>query len=259
MSKYIGWFSCGVTSAVACKLAIDAGKDIDLWYLETGAEHPDNERFISDCEHWFGKKILRAKSQKFSCPLDVARKQLFNTPYGAPCTLHLKKKVRQEQIMPLYPDNVIHVLGFEYTKHEVNRALRWKEQQTPHCYFPLIEQRLNKQDCLKRLQKVGIEIPAMYKLGYHNNNCIGCFKAGAGYWNKIRNDFPEVFEETAWVEIETGHTILKKDGKQLYLRDLPPEMGNQKDLEIPECGLFCELITEGLPVLEIEEARRKLV
>lgn len=47
--KYIGWFSCGVTSSVACKIAIDEGKDVDLWYLETGAEHEDNKRFIKDC------------------------------------------------------------------------------------------------------------------------------------------------------------------------------------------------------------------
>lgn len=257
--KYIGWFSCGVTSAVACKIAIDSGKDVDLFYIETGAEHPDNHRFIMDCQKWFKKNIMQVRNNKFSCPLDVARKELFNTPYGAPCTKYLKKEVRQKQIMPAYPDDVIHILGFEYTKHEVNRALRWKEQQTPNCYFPLIEHRLTKKDCLLMLKKAGIEIPTMYKLGYHNNNCIGCFKAGAGYWNKIRKDFPDVFNEVAEVEIETKHTILKKDGEQLYLRDLPPDMGNQKDLEIPECGLFCDLEMQGLPQKELEQAREELI
>ena len=28
--KYLGWFSCGVTSAVACKLAIDKYGDINI-------------------------------------------------------------------------------------------------------------------------------------------------------------------------------------------------------------------------------------
>ena len=55
--KYIGWFSCGVTSAVACKIAIESGKDVDLWYIETGAEHTDNNRFIADCEWWYGRRI----------------------------------------------------------------------------------------------------------------------------------------------------------------------------------------------------------
>lgn len=257
--KYIGWFSCGVTSAVACKIAIDEGKDVDLWYIETGAEHPDNNRFIADCEWWYGRRILRARSNRFNCPLDVAKKELFNTPYGAPCTKYLKKEVRQKHIMPCYSSDVIHILGFEYTKHEVNRALRWKEQQTPNCYFPLIEHRLTKKDCLLMLKKAGIEIPTMYKLGYHNNNCIGCFKAGAGYWNKIRVDFPDVFNEVAEVEVETKHTILKKDGKQLYLKDLPPNAGYHTDLDIPECGLFCDVVMQGLPVKEIEEAREELL
>ena len=147
--KYIGWFSCGATSSVACKIAIDEGKDVDLWYIDTGAEHEDNKRFITDCENWYGKQISIARSEKFSCPLDVAKKELFNTPWGAPCTKYLKKEVRQTQIMPLYNADVIHILGFEYTKHEVNRALRWKEQQTPNCYFPLIEKGLiNRTACL---------------------------------------------------------------------------------------------------------------
>lgn len=257
--KYIGWFSCGSTSAVACKIAIDSGKDVDLWYLETGAEHPDNKRFLADCERWYGKKINIARSNKFSCPLEVAKKELFNTPYGAPCTKYLKKEVRQKQVMPNYPSDVIHILGFEYTKHEVNRALRWKEQQTPNCYFPLIEKRLTKADCLLRLKNAGIEIPMMYRLGYNNNNCIGCFKGGMGYWNKIRVDFPDVFNAVSEVEIATKHTVLKDNGEQLYLRYLPPDKGNHKDLEIPDCGLFCDIETDGLPILELEEARKEII
>ena len=109
-----------------------------------------------------------------------------------------------------------------------------------------------------RLKSAGIELPMMYKLGYHNNNCIGCFKAGAGYWNKIRKDFPDIFNEVAQVEVETKHTILKENGQQLYLKDLSPDKGNQKDLEIPDCGLFCDVSMAGLPIKELEQAREEL-
>lgn len=260
--KYLGWFSCGSTSAVACKLALDKyGKEnVDLWYIETGASHPDNLRFIESCQNWYGKPIRIARSDKFKCPLYIAKKELFNTPYGAPCTKYLKKDVRQKQIMPLYEgQEVYHVMGFEYTLHEVNRALRWKQQQTPNVVFPLIEKKWNKQDCLLELKKHKIELPAMYKLGYHNNNCIGCFKGGMGYWNKIRRDFPNVFWKTSEVEEQTKHTVLKKDGKPLYLKDLKPTEGNHIDLEIPDCGLFCSLETKGLTILEIEEAIKQLL
>lgn len=252
---FLGWFSCGATSAVACKLAVDRfGDAVKLVYIDTGAEHPDSERFRKDCEKWIGKEIQVIKSSKYENPLDVARKQrIFKIARisGAPCTLHLKKKVRQSFCEEF--DTPIHIFGFEYSKHEVNRALRWKEQQSEHCYFPLIEAHLSKEDCLKIISAAGIEIPAMYKLGYLNNNCIGCFKAGMYYWNKIRVDFPDVFDETAKLERELGKTILKRSGKKLFLDELDPTWGRKKDLEIPDCGLFCNLELTGLRVLEIDD------
>lgn len=217
--KYLGWFSCGVTSAVACKLAIDKyGNDVDIWYIDTGAAHPDNLRFIEACEKWYGRKIQTAKSEKYTSPLDVASKKIFNSPYGAPCTLELKKKVRQK-IQNTYT-SFTHVFGFEYTPKEINRATRWREQNTKDVIFPLIENKLNKNDCLQILQKQKIDIPQMYKLGYHNNNCIGCFKGGIKYWRKIKQDFPDIFQKTAILERLRNSTCLKRNGNRLYLDEI---------------------------------------
>ena len=217
--KYLGWFSCGVTSAVACKIAIDKyGKDVDLWYIDTGASHSDNIRFIKDCEKWYNKKISIARSNTFSSPLDVASKKIFNTPYGAPCTLELKKKVRTE-IEKKY-QNFCHVFGFEYLAKEINRANRWTEQQKQIACFPLIEEKLNKEDCKLILLNNGIILPKMYELGYNNNNCIGCFKGGIKYWLKIKKDFPDIFQKTAELERLKHSTCLKRNGKRLYLDEL---------------------------------------
>lgn len=79
-----------------------------------------------------------------------------------------------------------------------------------------------------------------------------------GYWNKIRKDFPDVFKATSELEIKTGHTVLKENGQQLYLKDLPTDKGNQNDLEIPDCGLFCDVEMAGLPIKELEQARKEL-
>jgi hypothetical protein len=54
------------------------------------------------------------------------------------------------------------------------------------------------------IERAGLMLPLMYRLGYHNANCIGCVKGGAGYWNKIRRDFPEDFEEMAQIEESIG-------------------------------------------------------
>jgi len=40
----------------------------------------------------------------------------------------------------------------------------------------LIDNDLSKENCLAIIDRAGIEIPMMYKLGYNNNNCIGCVK-----------------------------------------------------------------------------------
>jgi hypothetical protein len=101
--------------------------------------------------------------------------------------------------------------------------------------FPLIEQELTKKQCVGILQREGIEIPQMYKLGYNNNNCIGCVKGGAGYWNKIRKDFPEHFEKMKRAERSVGHSCIK--GK--FLDELKPDEGRHTDFQI-ECDFVCE-------------------
>lgn len=91
----IAWFSCGVTSAVATKLAIAKFETIRIIYIDTGGEHSDSIRFLHDCEKWIDHEVEIWKSDKFSDPFDVFEsKRFLNSPYGAPCTYELKKKVR---------------------------------------------------------------------------------------------------------------------------------------------------------------------
>jgi hypothetical protein len=70
-------------------------------------------------------------------------------------------------------------------------------------------------------------MPAMYQLGYRNNNCIGCVKGGIGYWNKIRRDFPEAFDRMAKAERAIGRKLFKREG--VYLDELDPARGNHAD------------------------------
>ncbi|RML73278.1 hypothetical protein APX70_04692, partial [Pseudomonas syringae pv. maculicola] len=60
---------------------------------------------------------------------------------------------------------------------------------------PLIDRGLGKEDCKAMIQRAGIELPVMYRMGYDNANCIGCVKSGEGYFRAIREDFPEQFEQ----------------------------------------------------------------
>jgi hypothetical protein len=235
----VGWFSCGVTSAVACKLALDKyGSDnVKLFYMVIDSAHDDNDRFIKDCEDWYGVKIERRRSEKYVDQFDVIeRTKYVNGPSGARCTLELKKNVRYKIESEIDYDGQI--FGFEFSKKEVNRAIRFA-QQYPKAkpIYPLIERQISKKQCAELLLRNGIALPKMYDLGFHNNNCIGCVKGGMGYWNHIRKHFPDVFNKMADLEQKVGNSCIK--GK--YLKDLDESQGRHEPPILPDCGTFCEI------------------
>ncbi len=250
-SVIISWWSAGVTSAVATKIAIDEhGIDNVLpIYFHIDSAHEDNVRFKKECEEWYGKEIITRKSHNRADQFDVILKDKYvNGPAGARCTLVLKKHVRQKIEKELSYTG--QVFGFEYTKKEVNRAIRFKEQY-PEAkpLFPLIEQKMTKPESLYFLEKQGIKRPTMYTLGYGNNNCIGCVKGGMGYWNKIKVDFPSHFKRMAEAEREVGRSCLKHK----FLDELSAEEGRKQKIIMADCGNFCDIEFSKIDHPRLEE------
>lgn len=225
------WFSCGVTSAVAAKLTIAEWPDVEVIYCDLlDNEHPDNIRFLYDVQNWIGKEIKLLKSDKYTDIFDVFDKTGWLVgPSGARCTTELKRNVREAYQWP----GDIHVFGFG--ADEQSRIDRF-EENNPELYllWPLRYAGLNKQDCIDMLQSAGIELPTMYKLGYKNNNCLGCVKGKKGYWNKIRIDFPPVFTRMSKQERKMGVKIL-----DVYLDELDPTAGRYETEYEIECGPVC--------------------
>lgn len=230
--RVLVWFSCGAASACAAKLTLEQYPDAEILYCDTLAfEHPDNRRFIVDVEKWISKEIKILKSEKYQDIFDVFDKTGWLVGVGgARCTQELKRNVR-EQYQGV---GDVHVFGFGVD--ELARLARF-ERDNPELYlmFPLRDAGMNKQDCLNMLMQAGIELPAMYKLGYKNNNCIGCVKGGKGYWNKIRVDFPESFERMAKFEREINARIFN----DVWLDELPPDVGRYQSEFETECGVTC--------------------
>lgn len=238
--RVVCWFSCGAASAVAAKIALEKYPDAILCYTDTGSEHEDSRRFLHDIEKWLGKSVYILKNETYQDiwqVFDVTR-WLVGVA-GARCTTELKKKVRQKFEEP----GDIQVFG--YTIEEKQRLDRFaKNNPEINVWCPLIDKKLSKPDCLDIITQAGIELPEMYKLGYLNNNCIGCVKGQSGYWNKIRKDFPDVFERMSKVERELNVAINKTyagDGerKRVFLDELPPDMGRYETEPSISCGLFC--------------------
>lgn len=232
----ISWFSAGVSSAVATKLAID---EIDrIIYTHIEDQHPDTLRFVADCERWFGKPVEILQSPVKT--VAEAMSYFDSRGFGAwsPCTQILKRMVRSEFERENKTTGLRYVWGMDY--REKNRADRILSAMPKQDHlFPLVAKKLSKEQAHEILKASGITRPAMYDLGYHNNNCVGCVKGGMGYWNKIRVDFPAVFADRARLERELGGCFIKG----VFLDELSPDAGRHESMILDDCGILCELLS----------------
>lgn len=241
--RVICWFSCGSSSAVAAKLAIEkyGAERVEVIYCDTlKYEHPDNLRFLNDVGSWLGKEIKIIGSKKYKDIYDVFDRTNFlvGAKGLALCTIELKKRIRFAYQQP----DDIHIIG--YTIDEEKRIKRLLLEEATAFEFPLFDNGLTKREVNKIIESAGIKQPEMYRLGYNNNNCIGCVKGGAGYWNKIRRDFPYAFDRMAKQERKMGATILsdRRKGKnraRLYLDELNPKSGRMSKEKNIDCGVLC--------------------
>lgn len=233
----VSYFSAGASSAVATRLAID---QIDrIMYTHIEDQHPDTLRFVRDCETWFGKPVEIWESPLKTVEAACRYHKFIRSPKaGAVCTKHLKRLVRKK-FEDENEGNLRIVWGLDCDEQDRADAIIDAMPNHEHL-FPLIERNLTKKAVHQILKASGIKRPAMYDLGYHNNNCIGCIKGGMGYWNHIRVDFPEVFQSRARMEREIGFPIL--GNRSGWLDELDPNRGRHSPPIVEDCGLFCELM-----------------
>ena len=242
------WFSAGAASAVATKLTLASNPDAVVAYCETGSEHPDNERFIADCERWFGKPVERLKSDRYVDTWDVFEKRRYLAGNdGAPCTVELK-------VMPRLAWQQLtdeHVFGYTADGADSKRADRLR-----HNYFeltiktPLIERGLDKAACLALVQGAGIRLPIMYRLGFGNNNCIPCVKATSpDYWALVRKVFPSAFWRMAKLSRELGVRLTRINGERIFIDEIPDDWPTADPIQ-PACDFLCHIAEQDLEAAE---------
>jgi hypothetical protein len=240
------WFSCGAASAVAAKKTIEKYGDIAnirIFNNPIAEEDEDNRRFLKDVEKWVGKEIEIATSEKYpsqSCINVWEDRRFMSGPMGAPCTVELKKKVREQVERDVKID--WHVLGFTY--EEKGRSDRFTAKERSNTIPVLIDETITKSMCYSIITEAGISLPRVYRMGYPNANCIGCVKATSPtYWNHVRKQHPDIFEQRALQSRDIGARLVRVKGKRLFLDELPENAKGRpmKNLDF-ECGIFCDTI-----------------
>lgn len=241
-------FSCGAASAVATKLTLAKHPEAEIVNAYLLEEHPDNRRFASDCERWFGRPIVTLREEKHgaSTVQVFRRRQYMMGPHGAPCSRILKRELLDRWRQPG------DVMVFGYTAEESGRLDDFRERNPDRPVLaPLIDAGLSKEDCKAMVQRAGIELPLMYRMGYDNANCIGCVKGGEGYWRAIREDFPEQFEAMCLLQDEIGpgswflrHRGGPRKNERFPLRELPHGEARRNEA-LPSCSFFCEMAEQA--------------
>lgn len=260
----ICWWSGGITSAVACKVAIDLYglNRCRVVMIDTKNEHPDTYRFLMDCERWYGLSIesITGIGEKYNSIQDVwIKNKSLNVSHGAVCSSELKRRVREKWQKE---NNYTHqVFGFEFDKKEFNRAMSMTlNHSKAKPIFPLLMMGYDKSRCIDIVKEAGIDVPEMYLIGFNNNNCFktGCVQGGIGYWQKMKREFPEKFNAMAEMEHKLTDikgapvTMLKdqsKNGGLLFLKphkDYPEvkDISIKKGVEpepLMDCNGFCSL------------------
>lgn len=232
----ICWWSGGVTSAVACKIAINlyGADNCRVIFMDTFNEHPDTYRFKTDCAKWYGIEIETitgiGEGETYNSIQDVWYKHLsLNVANGAICSYKLKRLVRENwQKVNKYRHQVF---GFEFSPKEFNRSLSLAlNHPKARPIFPLLMLGHNKARCIEIIKEAEIDIPEAYKLGFSNNNCLStfCIQGGVGYWQKIFKEYPKEFGVMAKVE----HDLTRLKGQPVtMLKDQSNKAKEKKKTE----------------------------
>lgn len=240
--KIAVWFSCGAASAAALKLTVDKYGVDNVYAVNNPVieEHHDNRRFAEDVANWVGIDIQYAINSKYplASVVDVFdRRKGMAFPHGAPCTVELKKRARQEWEQSNPVD--WHVLGF--TVDERNRHDRFVMTERDNVLPILIDANMTKNNCADMIRAAGIKLPEIYGRGFPNANCIGCVKATSPtYWNLVRQEFPEVFDQRAEQSRRLGAKLVRVKNERIFLDELDPKVKGRPLKTMPDCGLFCE-------------------
>ncbi len=212
--------SGGKASAYCAKLIFDKypKEDVILYFNDTKWEHPDLYRFLDDLSAYFNHPIIHDSDGRSVEDLFFHYNALANSRMAF-CSQILKA----QRLHDYYKDGDTLVFGIDNSeKHRADRIeqvyvdIQRRKKKSCKIEFPLIENKVIKEEVNEWLKQTAIEEPLLYKLGFSHNNCSGgCVRAGERHWTLLYKKLPKVYLDRERAENEirliTGRdiTILK--------------------------------------------------
>jgi len=244
LNRNILWVD-GVNSAVMAHFVIQQIPDALVAHCDLGdSVHEDSHRFINDLENWYGREIIRVRSEEYANIDEVFehRKYLAGVK-GAPCTGAMKFVPRMNFQLP----SDTHYWGYTADWRD---AARFKQMQAEYPLLkqrsPLIEMGVHKRDTHAYLAECGIRRPYVYEIGMPNGNCLCCVKASSpNYWAHQRKHFPLVFARRAAQCRKYGARLTRINGVRIFIDEIPPDWPTEIKDNFGGCGFHCA--TENVP------------
>lgn len=254
--KHIVFYSGGIGSwAAAKRVIVKYGKqDTILLFTDTLIEDEDLYRFIQETVSEMGVEFHRIADGR--TPFEVYKdvRYLGNSRI-APCSHKLKQEVAEKWIKENFsPDDCVLYLGIDWTEEHRTNAPR-KNWHPYKVEFPMCEEPyVTKDEMLQELERLGIEIPRLYKMGFAHNNCGGfCCRAGQGHFANLLKQMPERFAEYEAKEEEIRQylgkdvAIMKKTKNKVTfpytLRQLREDIEAKLPVDLDDiggCGCFVQ-------------------
>lgn len=194
--KHVVMFSGGIGSwATAKRVAERHGTDdLVLLFADTKIEDPDLYRFLDEAAANVGGELVRIEDGRDVWQVFFDVKYLGNTRVD-PCSRILKREIlRKWTLDNCDPEATTIYLGIDWT--EAHRMTRAQDRYAPFkAEAPMIAPpHLTKPEMMEMLKAEGIEVPELYKLGFHHNNCGGfCVKSGQAQFQNLLRKRPETY------------------------------------------------------------------
>lgn len=218
-------FSGGVTSAWCAGWALRTfpREEVVLLWHDTKEEHPDTYRFIREMSAAL-KHPITERSDGRSVTQVFRDEGFLGNGMNAMCSRILKVEQGQKHTRELQAAgfDVIKVFGYSAKERaRIDRAAGRAVVEGFSCRFPILEERITKQQTADWCLAQGVRPSAMYRWSDHAN-CVGCVKGGRAYWLAVAENEPEVFEQRAQLEEEFGHEIIRSGlgSERVTLREL---------------------------------------